>query len=342
MNGYAKLYELVQRNKRITSVLAASLMVGGFGAFSLLGTEFLPHLNEGAIYVRASLPLSISLPESVKMTKDMRHIFGEFAEVRQVMSQTGRPNDGTDPTGFFNVEFFVDIYPKEEWKRHVSLDELIAQMQARLAKYPGVIFGFSQPISDNVEEAVSGVKGSLAVKVFGYNLTELQNYATKVYATLKNVRGVEDLGIVQNIGQPELRIELDQNKMALYGVTAADAQSVVEMAIGGKAASKFYEQQRRFDIRIRYRPESRATEADIAELKIPTMNGSLIPIKEIARIRTITGPAFIYREGNTRFIAVKFSVRGRDLGGTIQEAQAKMAKAVQLNKGYKLTWNGRV
>ena len=316
-------------------VLAVSLFL-----FRFIGTEFLPHLDEGSIYVRASMPMSISLSRSKEYTQDIRKIFASFPEVKGVISQTGRPNDGTDATGFFNNEFFVDIYPKEEWKRKITKDELIDEMQKKLDKYPGVNFNFSQPISDNVEEAVSGVKGSMAIKIFGENLEYLEQVADTVNGIMQGVRGVEDLGIFKNIGQPEMRIELDQLKMATYGVATSDAQSVIEMAIGGKAASQLYEGEKKFDIRIRYQPQFRFNEETVKNLLVPTLAGNRIPLKEIAEVKLITGPAFIYREGNERFIALKFSVRGRDLGGTIAEAQKKVNKVVHLGKGYSMSWNG--
>ena len=320
--------------------VASVILVISIVSFNFIGTEFLPHLDEGAIYVRASLPLSVSLEESQSTSEKIRHVFMGFPEVKGVISQTGRPNDGTDATGFFNNEFHVDLYPKEEWKSGLTKDELINKMQEKLAIFPCIDFNFSQPISDNVEEAVSGVKGAMAIKVFGDNLPYLEKVADSIQSVMKNVRGVEDLGIFKNIGQPELRVELNQTKMAAYGVTTADAQSVIETAIGGKTATQMYEGERKFDIVIRYQPQYRYSEDQVGNLYVPTITGSKVPLKEIADIRLITGPAFIYREGNSRFIALKFSVRGRDLGGTIAEAQKKVNQAVHLSKGYRMTWNG--
>jgi cobalt-zinc-cadmium resistance protein CzcA len=318
-----------------TVVLAVSIFL-----FRFVGSEFLPHLNEGSIYVRASMPLSINLDESYHFTRQIRQIFREFPEVRSVMSQTGRPNDGTDPTGFFNTEFFVDLYPQEEWKRPITKDELIVQMQDKLMKYNGVTFGFSQPITDNVEEAVSGVKGSMAVKISGSDLNYLDAEAQKVYDVLGKIAGVEDLGIVKNLGQPEFRIELDPQEMARYNVSTEDCQSVIEMAVGGKTVSQFYEDERRFDIKVRYNEAYRYSAEKIRNLLVPTRTGSKIPLKEIAHLYNVSGPAFVYREGNQRFIAVKFSVRGRDLGSTIAEAQKAVNKAIKLQQGYKMKWAG--
>lgn len=325
--------------KRAVLTAVIALCVAIF-SFRWVGSEFLPHLNEGSIYVRASMPLSVSLEDSYHYTRKFRQIFEQFPEVRGVISQTGRPNDGTDATGFFNQEFFVDLFPADEWKRDITKDQLIAQMQAKLAGYKGIDFGFSQPISDNVEEAVSGVKGSIAVKITGDDLNLLDKKADEVYAQLKTVQGVEDLGIFRNLGQPELRITLNPDKMAQYGVDAADANAVIEMAIGGKAVSQVYEGERKFDLRLRYDLPYRSSIDQIGNLLVPTLNGGKIPLKELASINNQAGPAFIYREDNARFIAVKFSVRGRDLGSAVDEARGKVKQHVKLAKGYEIKWNG--
>ncbi|MFD1817918.1 cobalt-zinc-cadmium resistance protein CzcA [Pseudarcicella hirudinis] len=338
--NYAPLLDhVMQHPKRAVSTGLIALGLA-LGSFHFVGSEFLPHLNEGSIYVRASMPLSVSLEDSYHYTRKFRQVFEQFPEVRGVISQTGRPNDGTDATGFFNQEFFVDLFPKEEWKRDISKDELISEMQVKLNKYRGIDFNFSQPISDNVEEAVSGVKGSIAVKIQGPDLTILDKKADEVFAQLKRVKGIEDLGIFRNLGQPELRITLNPDKMAQYGIDAADANAVIEMAIGGKAVSQVYEGERKFDLRLRYDLPYRSSIDQISNLLVPTLNGGKIPLKEISTIGNIAGPAFIYRENNSRFIAVKFSVRGRDLGSTIAEAQKNVNKNVRLSKGYEIKWNG--
>jgi cobalt-zinc-cadmium resistance protein CzcA len=335
-----KLFASTFKHKKLSIFIAMALVVVGFFNFKFLGTEFLPELNEGSIYVRASMPMNISLEESVKQTQEMRAIFQTFPEVKQVISQTGRPNDGTDPTGFYNIEFLVDIYPKEEWRSKITKEHLIDQMNKKLAIFPGVLFNFSQPIMDNVEEAVSGVKGSIAVKIYGQDLPTLEKKADQVYDQLKTVKGIEDLGVIKNIGQPELRVELDEQKLALYGVSKADAQAVIEMAIGGKAATQIYEDERHFDLRIRYAPQFRSNEDAIGNLMIPTSIGSQIPLRSVARIYSQTGPVLIFREANQRFIGVKFSIRGRDMGSAIAEAQQKVNAVVKLDKGYKMKWAG--
>jgi cobalt-zinc-cadmium resistance protein CzcA len=322
-------------------MIAISLLVFSLVIASQLGSEFLPSLNEGSIYVRASMPQSVAFSKANVMSDAMRQIFRGYPEVKGVISQNGRPNDGTDPTGFFNVEFFVDLYPKEEWKRKVTKDGIIGDMQSRLAaEFPGVVFGFSQPISDNVEEAVSGVKGQMAIKVFGDNLPKIEQLADTIQIIMKTVKGVEDLGIFKSLGQPEIDVEIDRIKLARYGANIAEANDIIEMAIGGKRATTMYEGERRFDIRVRFSPEFRQNEKEIGKLLIPCTNGSKIPVREIANITLKNGPAFVYREGNLRFIPIKFSVRGRDLGSTIAEAQQKVQNAIKLPRGYSIAWNG--
>ncbi len=333
-------FDRTYRNKRLSLTIAGIVLALTFFSFRFLGNEFLPELNEGAIYMRASLPNSVSLNEAVKISEDMRHILQSFPEVNQILSQTGRPNDGTDPTGFYNVEFFVDIKHTKEMDRKENRDALIGRMTQKLMKYPGIIYNFSQPIQDNVEEAVSGVKGSLAVKIYGDNLELLESKADSVFEIMKNIEGVADLGVIKNLGQPELRIELDEGKMALYNVATADCNSVIEMAIGGKAASIFFEGYKKFDIRIRYLPEYRVSEKVIGNLMVPTLSGTQIPIKEIASIKKVIGPILIFRDKNMRYIALKFSARGRDMGSTVAEAQEKVKAAVSLPKGYSISWEG--
>ncbi|AFK04910.1 heavy metal efflux pump, CzcA family [Emticicia oligotrophica DSM 17448] len=335
-----KGFNYVFNHKRKTLLITVIVVVLGLFNFKFLGSEFLPELNEGSIYVRASMPMNISLNESIRYTNEMRQVFRSFPEVKGVMSQTGRPNDGTDPTGFYNIEFLVDIFPQEDWKRDISKEQLISQMQERLDKFTGVNFNFSQPIMDNVEEAVSGVKGSIAVKIYGQDLVLMEKKAKEVHNQLATVRGIEDLGVIKNIGQPELRIELDEDKLGLYGVQKGDAQAVIEMAIGGKAATQIYEGERKFDLRIRFQPEYRKSDSEISNLLIPTMNNTQIPLKEIAKIYYNTGPILVFREANQRFNAVKFSVRGRDMGSAIAEAQQKVNAHVKLPKGYTMKWAG--
>jgi cobalt-zinc-cadmium resistance protein CzcA len=339
-NGIRRMFGFTYRNQKLSLIISLVFMSLTFASAKLLGTEFLPQLNEGALWVTAQMPMSTSLESSVNTTNKMRDILMSFPEVKQTLSQVGRTNDGTDPKGFFNVQIQVDLLPKKQWKRHITQEELIAEMDKKLSQFPGIIYNYSQPIIDNVAEAVAGVPASMAVKIFGPDFEVLDHKADAVMGVLKHIQGVEDLGVLRNLGQPEFRIELDQQKMARYGVATSDANSVIEMAIGGKAASELYEGERKFDIRLRYQKQFRNTQEKIENLMVPTLNGSKIAIKEISAIKEVTGPAFIFRDNNTRYIAVKFSVRGRDLGSTIAEAQQKVGKAVKLEQGYSFTWNG--
>ncbi|HCL83473.1 MAG TPA: CusA/CzcA family heavy metal efflux RND transporter [Chitinophagaceae bacterium] len=336
LNGF----RFVFRNKKLSLGIAAVVIVVGLYAFKFLGTEFLPELNEGSIWIRATMPYSISLDKSVQVANQMRSIMMQFPEVRKVVSQTGRPDDGTDVTGFYNNEFDVSLYPQEDWNPKISKEELIEQMRKSLSTIPGAELNFSQPIMDNVEEAVSGVKGSICVKIFGDSLNYMENKSDEVYKILKNVKGVEDLGVIRNIGQPELDIDLDQSRMALYGVSTADANAVIEMAIGGKAVTELYEGVRRFDIRIRFPEAFRTSDEDIGNLQVPTSSGSKVPVKEIATITQKTGPCLIFRDDNERYSAIKFSIAGRDMGSAIKEAQEKVDEQVKLKKGYNMVWQG--
>lgn len=340
MRNAMKFYSLCFRLRKVVLPAALVALAISLFCFKFLGTEFLPELNEGAIYVRATGPLSTSLGESVKLANEMRKIFLSFDEVKQVISQTGRPNDGTDATGFYNIEFHVDIYPQEEWKRKETKEELIERMQDKLKGYPGVDLNFSQPISDNVEEAVSGVKGSIVVKLFGDDFKFVENQEEKIFKILKGVTGITDLGILRNLGQPELQINLDQGKMALYGVTAADANAVIEMAIGGKAVTQIYEGERKFDLRIRYPEDFRNNDESIGDLRVPTLRGTKVPLREIASIKKLIGPSIIYRDKHMRYGALKFSIRGRDMGSTITEAQQKINAQIKLPKNYSMEWAG--
>ncbi|MBS1760678.1 MAG: efflux RND transporter permease subunit [Bacteroidetes bacterium] len=339
-NSVMKLFSWTYKHKRITLLTSGVVVLFGLFMFKFLGTEFLPELDEGAIYIRATCPLSVSLEESRDIANKMRRIILSFPEVKQVMSQTGRPNDGTDATGFYNIEFHVDIFPKNEWKSGISKDKLVDEMQKKLSIYPGIDLNFSQPIMDNVEEAVSGVKGSLVVKIYGDTLAYTEKKAYEVYEAMKGIRGVEDLGVIKNIGQPELQIDLDAEKMALYGVTTADANAIIEMAIGGKSVSQIYEGEKKFQLRVRYEEAYRNNVESISNLMVPTLRGSQVPIKNIASIKVTTGASIIFRDENRKFSAVKFSVRERDMGSTIAEAQKKVNAAVHLNKGNEMVWAG--
>lgn len=339
-NNLFKLFLWSNRKRKATIVGFCVLLTVCTVSFLFYGTEFIPKLNEGALYVRATMPNSVNIEESARLAKEMKARLREFGEVKFVLNQVGRPNDGTDPTGFFNIEFHIQLYPENEWESGLNKKELIEQMRKVLQTYPGIVFGFSQPIQDNVEEYVAGVKSSLVVKIFGDDLFELEKYADQVANSIKDVEGIEDLNVYRNIGLPELRIKLDEKRMGKYGVAMADAQAVIEMAIGGTAATTFYENERMFDVRIRFQKQYRDSQEKIGEILIPTLSGEKIPLREISDISFITGPTFIYREGSSRYIAVGFSIEGRDLGSTIAEAKEKVAKNVSLPKSNTMEWAG--
>jgi heavy metal efflux system protein len=338
---YERLFTWVMGHKKISLSIAASIVAFSFFSAKFLGTEFIPHLNEGSLWVEGSAPMSISLTQVKTLVDSMRYDLLTFPEVREVVSQIGRPDDGTDPHGFYDIENLVDLYPKEQWKSHLSKVELIEKMQHRLeSKYIGSVWSFSQPIIDNVNEAVAGINVDQAVKVFGENLDTLSRIARQIREKLASIRGMEDVYIMKNLGQPELRIDLDRMKMAAYGISAAEANAVIELAIGGKPASKLYEGEKKFDIRVRYQYSFRKSEAEISNLMIPTVSGAKVQLNEIADIRLSNGPSFIYRDNNKRLTAVSFAVRRRDLGSAVIEGQKKLTNEIKMPKGYSIQWSG--
>lgn len=334
------VFEFSSRHRKGTIITFGIVLLLCVSRFIFWGTEFIPNMNEGAIYIRATLPNSVNLDESVHITQEMKAKLRKFDEVKFVLSQTGRPNDGTDATGFFNIEFHAELKPQKEWKRSIAKDDLIQQIQDSLDIYPGIIFGFSQPIQDNVEEYVAGVKSSLVIKTYGNDLQQLESIADSIALAIRDVQGIEDVNVFRSIGLPELQIKLEESRMARYGVSMADAQAVIEMAIGGKAATKFYEGERIFDVQLRFQKEHRDNEDKIGNILIPTMDGKYVPLKEIADISFITGPTFVYRDGSSRYVGVGFSIRNRDLGSTIEEAQQKVSSRVQLLPENKVVWAG--
>jgi cobalt-zinc-cadmium resistance protein CzcA len=336
----SRAFQFTFSHKRMSLLVAISILVFSLFSTRWLGTEFLPPLNEGALWVEAKLPMSTSLSETIKTVSHLRAELQKFPEVNGVLSQTGRSNDGTDPSGFYYVQMQVNLKPKEEWERKISTDGLVEEMDKVLRNYQGIVYNYSQPIIDNVAEAVAGINASNAVKIYGDDLDKLDEIANQVLEQIRNVPGIKDVGILRNIGQPEMSVSLDEEKMAIYGVQKADAQSIIEMAVGGKTATQKYEGDRKFDIRVRYLKEYRKDEGDLMNLMVTTVRGPRIPLKEIATLKKTTGPAFIYRDNTKRFIGVKFSIRERDLGSTIAEAQANVKRNISLPAGYKIGWTG--
>ncbi|MGA2624045.1 MAG: CusA/CzcA family heavy metal efflux RND transporter [Bacteroidota bacterium] len=337
---YDRSLEYVLRHDKKVFGGAILLLLLSLYCAQFLGTEFLPHLNEGALWVRATLPMSISPTEADSTTSRIRRMLHSYDEVKTVVSQLGRPDDGTDATGFFNAEFFVDLKPQDEWKQHHDKSLLIEDMTTKLDALPGIDINFSQPISDNVEEAVLGVKGELAVKVFGDDITRLEDAARNIYDVLRTVNGIRDVGIFREMGQPVLQVEIDRMKAARYGINVSDVQELIETSIGGKVATQFYEGEKHFDVVVRMQEPFRNSAEKISSLLVSASNGQKVPLSLLSQISYVPGAAFIYREQNSRYIAVKFSVRGRDLGGAVSEAQLKVAQQVKLQSGYYTVWGG--
>jgi heavy metal efflux system protein len=317
--------------------IAIFLTVGG-----AIGSEFLPHLDEGALWVRGTLPPSEGPTASIDFTDKARQVMASFPEVTQVVSQIGRPDDGTDTTGFFNTEYFVDLKPKKEWRGvfHQNKEELIAAINTELEKFPGVIWNFSQPISDNMEEAVSGVKGELSVKLYGDDLRTLERKAEEIQSQMASVRGVEDLGIFRIIGQPNLNYTVDRAAAARWGINVADIQDAVQTAVGANALTQVQQGEARFDVTLRYQKPYRDTREAIENVRLLAPTGERVSLSQLTTVSTDDGAEEIYREGGQRYIAIKYSVRGRDLGSTVEEAIRKVNTSVKLPAGYHVEWAG--
>jgi cobalt-zinc-cadmium resistance protein CzcA len=321
------------------AVVALTLYLA-FGG--VIGSEFLPHLDEGAIWARGTLDPSTGPTESIRIMNQARRIFAGFPEVTRVVSQTGRSDDGTDATGFFNTEYFIDLKPRSDWRPafHQNKERLIAAFDQAVETIPGVGWGFSQPIADNMEEAVSGVKGELAVKIFGTDLKLLERKAEEIMAVMRGVPGIEDLGLFRVLGQPNVNLIVDRAKADRFGINVADVQDAIETAVGGKAVSEMLTGEERFDLVVRYQEPFRRTMEDIASIRILAPSGERVALGELCDIRVEDGASMVYREANSRYIAIKYSVRGRDLGGAVTEAMRRVDAAVQLPQAYSLDWAG--
>jgi cobalt-zinc-cadmium resistance protein CzcA len=341
---YRKNVHWAIRNRWITVgssavlfLLAIYLAFGG-----VIGSEFLPHLDEGAIWVRGTMAPSTGPTESAKIADRAREILASFPEVPQVVDQIGRPDDGTDTTGFFNAEFFVDLLPRDKWRPifHQDKERLIAAMDRELEKIPGVFRGFSQPISDNLEEAVSGVKGALAVKVYGDDLKTLEEKADEIAVVMRPIKGIEDLGVFRVRGQPNLNFTVDRDQASRFGINVSDVQDAIQTAVGGNALTQVLVGEQRYDLVLRYLPEYRDTKEAIEKVRLLAPSGERVSLAQLTRVSVLDGGSEIYREENSRYVAVKFSVRGRDLGGTVEEAIKKVNASVKLPIGYTLDWAG--
>jgi cobalt-zinc-cadmium resistance protein CzcA len=332
------------RHRAITiGVVLIMVAVGNYLAFSgAIGSEFLPHLDEGALWVRGTLAPSTGPDEGIRVANQARIILCSFPEVPQCTSQVGRPDDGTDTTGFFNTEFFVDLKQKENWRPvfHQNKDELIAAMQRELDKIPGVTWGFSQPIEDNMEEAVSGVKGALATKIYGDDLKVLEAKSDEVANVMRGIRGIEDLGVFRVLGQPNLNVTVDRAACARYQINVSDVQDAIQTAVGGNALTQVLKGEARYDLTLRYLPQYRSTEDAIENIRLLSPTGERVSLAQLCKISVSDGASEVYREGNRRYVAIKYSVRGRDLGSTVEEAIKKVDEQVKLPTGYSLKWEG--
>jgi cobalt-zinc-cadmium resistance protein CzcA len=337
---YASALKWTMMRRKTTLAVAGAALIVTLLLARFLGGEFMPKLEEGNLWVRATLPQDVSYEASAKMAKDIREILLGYPVVTQVVSQLGRPDDGTDVTTFNNIEFMVLLKHLNEWPSGLTKEKLIGQMDSQLEKFPGIDFNFSQNIQDNVEEAMSGVKGENSLKIFGDDINVLVEKAGQIKDIMAGVRGVADLGVFQETGQPQLLISIDRAASARYGLMAADLNAAVQAAIGGFAATQILEGDRRFDFVIRYQPEFRRTPEAIRNILLPTPDGNRIPLAQVADVSLREGAFMIYRENGRRYIPVKFSVRGRDLAGTIQEVQARIGQKVHLPEGYHYEWAG--
>jgi cobalt-zinc-cadmium resistance protein CzcA len=321
----------------VAGVLMIYLAVGG-----VIGSEFLPHLDEGAIWARGTLDPSTGPTEGKRVMDQARLILASFPEVTQIVSQVGRSDDGTDATGFYNTEYFIDLKPRSEWREEYkgNKEKLIAAMDKEVEKIPGVSWGFSQPIADNMEEAVSGVKGESAVKVFGTDLKDLELKANEISDVMRTVPGITDLGVFRVLGQPNVNLVVNRQKTDRYGINVADVQDAIQTAVGGNPVSQILQGEQRFDLAVRYQEPFRRTIDDVANVRILAPSGERVALGQLCDIKIEDGASMIYREGNMRFIAIKYSVRGRDLGGAVEEAMSKVNQKVKLPTGYSLDWAG--
>jgi len=317
--------------------LAVYLMTSG-----VIGSEFLPHLDEGSLWVRGTLAPSTGPTEGIRIANQARLLLCSFPEATDCTSQVGRPDDGTDTTGFFNTEYFVGLKPKEEWRPgfHQKKDAVIAAMNKELEKIPGVLWNFSQPIEDNMEEAVSGVKGELATKIYGENLQVLEDKAGEIVKVMNGVKGIADLGVFRVLGQPNLNVTVDRQQAARYQINVADVQDAIQTAIGGNALTQVLQGEAHYDLVMRYLPQYRNTKEAIEDIRLLSPTGERVSLAQLCKIATKDGASEVYREGNERYIAVKYSVRDRDLGSAVEEAISKVSKEVQLPRGYHLAWEG--
>jgi cobalt-zinc-cadmium resistance protein CzcA len=339
--AYAKGLDFCLAHPWATTLASALLLGGSLLLIPSIGAEFMPHLDEGALWIRATMPYTISFEESRKISPQVRQVLRSFPEVTIVASEHGRPDDGTDPTGFFNDEFFVGLKPYREWKgAYRTKAKLIEAINEKLQAFPGIIFNYTQPAEDAVDEAETGLKSSLAVKVFGTDLETLEAKGKAIKHVLEGVRGIKEITLVQELGQPSLTVNIDRAKIARYGLNVSDINGLIEAAVGGTAATQVVQGEKQFDLVVRLEQQFRNNPEEIGNILVATANGSQIPLKEFADIQVQNGASFIYREDNSRYIGVQFSVEGRDLAGAVDDARRQVAAQVALPEGYRLDWGG--
>lgn len=338
---YTRALDWCLARPRATVGASVALFVASLVLMTQVGAEFMPKLDEGAIWVRATMPYTISLEESSRIVPQVRAILKSFPEVTVVTNEHGRDDDGTDPTGFFNAEFYVGLLPYKQWHgQYHSKDQLIAAIDKKLEAFPGIIFNFTQPAEDAVDEAETGLKSSLDVKVAGPDLEVLQAKGLEIKHVLEGVRGIEHLTLVRELGQPSLTVSIDRARIARYGVNVDDVNGLIEAAVGGVSATQVVQGERTFDLVVRLEPRFRESPETIGNILVATPAGAQIPLKEIATIQVASGASFIYRENNSRFIGIQYSVEGRDLAGAVQDAQRQVAAKVKLPPGYRVAWGG--
>jgi cobalt-zinc-cadmium resistance protein CzcA len=338
---YTRGLDLCLANPWRTTFASAALLAGSLLLVPFIGAEFMPQLDEGALWVRATMPYTISFDESAKITPKIRDVLKSFPDVTTVASELGRPDDGTDATGFFNVEFYVGLKPYAKWTGpYRNKPALIAAINQKLQAFPGIIFNYTQPAEDAVDEAETGLKSALAVKVFGSNLDTLQDKGKAIKHVLEGVRGIRDVTLVKELGQPSLTIKIDREKIARYGLNVDDINGLIQTAIGGDVATQVVQQEKQFDLVVRLEHQYRDNPEEIGNIPVATPGGQQIPLKEFANIQVESGASFIYRQNNSRYIGVQFSVEGRDLAGAVSDAIQQVKTKIALPQGYWLDWGG--
>jgi cobalt-zinc-cadmium resistance protein CzcA len=340
-NVYVRGLDACLAHPWVTTTVSVILFALSLLLIPGIGAEFMPHLDEGSLWVRANMPSTISFEEASKISPQVRAILRSFPEVTVVSSELGRPDDGTNPIGFFNDEFFVGLKPYSQWNgRYRTKAQLIEAIDEKLKAFPGIVFNFTQPAEDAVDEAETGLKSALAVKIFGPDLAVLEDRGNAIKAVLQKVRGIGEISVIRQLGQPSLTVTVDRAKIARYGINVADINGLIEAAVGGTAATQVVQGERSFDLVVRLKPEFRQTPEAIRNILVATPGGQQVPLKELADVREVSGASFIYREDNTRYIGVQYSIKDRDLAGAVEDAQRQVAKAVQVPTGYRVVWGG--